>query len=88
MPKIDHNNYKAAFEDFLRDFKEMMTRNYNMFHVQLKDIRKLNPNLGGFLAANSRNLSSHITELVQNFIQDLGLGLLKNGLHFNLIGRK
>ena len=88
MPKIDHNNYKAAFEDFLRDFKEMMTRNYNMFHVQLKDIRKLNPNLGGFLAANSRNLSSDITELVQNFIQDLGLGLLKNGLHFNLIGRK
>ena len=88
MPKIDHNNYKAAFEDFLRDFKEMMTRNYNMFHVQLKDIRKLNPNLGGFLAANSRNLCSDITELVQNFIQDLGLGLLKNGLHFNLIGRK
>ena len=88
MPKIDHNNYKAAFEDFLRDFKEMMTRNYNMFHVQLKDIRKLNPNLGELLAANSRNLSSHITELVQNFIQDLGLGLLKNGLHFNLIGRK
>ena len=101
-PKINHNNYRTEFEDFLRNYKEelqnspkypdvasqMMKRNYNIFQVQLKDVRKYNPNLGGFFAANYRNLSSEITELVHNFIEDLGLGLLKNGLHFNLIGRK
>ena len=49
----------------------MMARNYNMFNVQLKDF---NSTLEGFLVANSRNLSSDITELVQNFIKDLGQG--------------
>ena len=102
IPKIDHTNYKTAFEDFLTNFKEvnkdspkypevaseMMIKNYNMFHVQLKDVRKFNPNLGGFFAANAKSLSSEITEVVQKFIGDLGLGLLKNGLHFNLIGGK
>ena len=57
----------------------MMIKNDNMFHVQLKDVRKFNPNLGGFFAANAKSLSPELTEEVQKFIGDLGLGLLKHG---------
>ena len=102
IPKVDDSNFKAAFGNFLRHFKEelkdapkyyevasqMMKKDYNMFHVHLKDARKFNPNLGGFLAAQSKYQSSEITELIKSYIEELGLGVPKHGLHFNLITRK
>ena len=66
----------------------MMKKDYNMFHVLLKNLRKFDPKLGGFLAAQSRYDSSEITELVKNYIEDLGLGVQTHGLHYNLITRK
>ena len=58
---------------------EMMKKRNNMFHVSLKDIRSFNPNLGGFIASNYRNLD-------KKFIESLNLYVLKNGLYFNLSG--
>ena len=97
-PKVDNYNYKDAFKDFLQNFKEescddpkyqavasrMMQNQYNMFHVHLKDIRKFNSNLGGFVAEQHKNLDLDFTEIIKNFIEDLGLGTLMHGLYFNL----
>ena len=102
VPKINLENYEAAFKDFLQNFKEnlsdspkypdvakqMMHKGYNMFHVSLKDVRSFNPNLGGFLNQNHINLDSEITKIVQSFIKELNLGDLKHGLYFLLISGK
>ena len=101
-PKIDQNNFKEAFEEFLEKFKkepqqapkycmvatEMSKNGYNMFHVQLRDIRNFSPNLGGFMAAQHKTLGNEITSIIQKFIKDLGLGVPKHGLYFNLDGSK
>ena len=98
LPKVDYYNYKDAFKDFLQNFKEepcddpkyqvvasqMMQNQYNMFHVHLKDIRKFSPNLGGFVAAQHKNLDREFSEIIKNFIEDLDLGALMHGLYFNL----
>ena len=64
--------------------KEMMIKNYNMFHVHIKDIKKFNRNLSGFMACQHQSLRSNFTEIIKKFIGDLELGELKNGLHFIL----
>ena len=98
LPKIDFDNYKEAFKDFLETFQEtsqkppkyldvatkMMQNNWNMFHIDIKDIKKFNRNLGGFLVAQDRNLNSEITGMIKTFIEDLDLGDLNHGLYFNL----
>ena len=102
IPKINQENYEPAFKDFLQNFKEnlsdspkypdvakqMIQRGFNTFHINLKDVRSFNPNLGGFLAQNCRNLFSEVSRLVQTFIEGLNLGELKNGLYLILIGGK
>ena len=100
VTKIDFNNYKAAFRDFLGNFKEdgsenlkyrqvatqMVNNKYNMFHVFLKDIRRYNPNVGGFLANHYKDIDLDLTGILEQFIkEDLGVGDLKHGLYFNLI---
>jgi hypothetical protein len=65
---------------------EMMKKGNNMFHVHLKNIRSFNPYLGGFIASNYRNLDKDLTQLMKKFIESLNLGVLKNGVYFNLIG--
>jgi hypothetical protein len=58
--KIYQDNCQAPFREFLRSFKEtpleecatkIMTNQFNVFQLYLKDARKLISNLGGFLAA-------------------------------------
>ena len=102
LAKISLNNYSEALVDFLQNFREisteppkyvliarkMMRNKYNMFHMDLKDIRKFNHNLGGFVAANHRKLESEITQLIDKFIQDQELGVLCHGLYFNIKGCK
>ena len=75
LAKIDYNNYTEALTDFFENFREtsteapkyvviarkMMKNKYNMFHMDLKDIRKFNHNLGGFLVAHHRNIESDQT---------------------------
>ena len=99
LPKVDCINYQEAFKDFLENFKEkseicpkyllvarqMISNNYNMFHIQLNDIRKFNPNLAGFVRAQNQNLS---LEIIQKFIEDKKIGVLKTGLYLNLIKSK
>ena len=96
--KILHHNYKEALKDFLDNYKEgsselpkyrvvateMMNKHHNMFHMSLQDIRQFNPNLGGFIAAQYRNLDAEITAIVKKFIEDQDLGVFQNGLYFNL----
>ena len=62
----------------------MIRNNYNMFHVNLKDIEKFNHNLGGFVVAQKKSIREDLTEIIKNFIEDLGVGVLKYGLYFNL----
>ena len=97
-PKIDRSNYRKAFTDFLENYgeksleppkylvvaKQMVQNNYNMFQMQLKDIKKFNPNLAGFMAAEHRNLSSEITGIIKKFIEGQNGVVLKHGLYFNL----
>ena len=77
--KISCINYREAFQDFLRNFKDkptepakyqsvaklMMQKKYNMFHIDLKDMRKFNPNLAGFMKANCRDLMDEIKGQIQ-----------------------
>ena len=101
MLKIDWDNYQNILEDFLKNFRddsseapkyllvaeEMVNKNYNMFHVALKDVRKFNINLGGFLAANYQSLAldTDIVEIIKKFIEEnLGPGLLKHDVYFSL----
>ena len=102
LPKVDCINYQEAFKDFLENFKEkseifpkyllvakqMISNNYNMFHIQLNDIRKFNPNLAGFVRAQNQNLSIEMTKIIQKFIEDKKIGVLKTGLYLNLIKSK
>ena len=95
--KIDLYNYKEIFKNFLETFREkssetskyflvateMMEKNYNMFHVSLKDIKQYNPKLAGFMVAQHRALDSEITGLIQKFIEDKNI-IFNNGLYFNL----
>ena len=83
LPKIDCDNYKVAFKDFIENFREntsespkyllvatqMMNNSYNMFHMDLKDIKKFNPSLGLFVVAQHRNFRSDITALIQNLLR-------------------
>ena len=106
-PRVDFENYLDAFKEFLITFKEkpsdevskhnlvatkMMSKDYNMFHVLLKDIRKFNPNLGGFMASQYKWGSTHfmtidknIAMIIRQYIADLNLGEPKNGLSFCLV---
>ena len=98
LKKIDHHNYEEALREFLEQFKEttcetpkyrivatqMMNHDYNMFHLHLKDIRKFNPNLGGFMNSQYRNLEPEITKIIQKYIENLKLGSLQHGLYFCL----
>ena len=100
--KIDFENFKDVFIDFLENFREnaldppkylqvvtkMMENNYNIFHMYLKDIRKFNSNLGGFVACHSRKIESDIAEIIKKYIEDHDLGVLKHGLHFYIHGTK
>ena len=97
--KIDFENYQEAFEDFITNFKEdpsetpkyltvateMMKNNFNMFHVKLKDIRKYNPNLGGFVAEQYLKISEILRKILKNYIENRKLGALNHDLYFNLI---
>ena len=97
-PKIDENNYKEYLKYFLENFREngsetpkyqlvamhLMNNNHNMFHVHLGDVKQFNRNLGGFMVARYRNLSSEFAKISQKFIEDLDLGVLKHGLYFSL----
>ena len=97
-PKIDENNYKEYLKYFLENFREngsetpkyqlvamhLMNNNHNMFHVHLRDVKQFNRNLGGFMVAQYRNLSSEFAKISQKFIEDLDLGVLKHGLYFSL----
>ena len=99
LPKVDCTNYQKAFKDFLENFKEksencpkyllvarqMISNNYSMFHIQLNDNRKFNPNLASFVRAQNQNLS---LEIIQKFIEDKKIGVLKTGLYLNLIKNK
>ena len=83
-------NFKEKSEigpKYLLVAKEMMSNNYNMFHIQLNDIRKFNPNLAGFVRAQNQNLCLEMTKIIRTFIEDLNLGVLKTGLYLNLILR-
>ena len=62
----------------------MVQNNYNMFNVQLKDIKKFNNNLARFMAAEHQNLGSDITGIVKIFIEDQIGDVLKYGLYLNL----
>ena len=98
LPKIDFDNYEEAFIDFLENFREtseklpkyievasnMMQNNWNMFHIDMKDIKNFNRNLSGFLVAQHRNLNSDITKILKTFIADLELGVLNHGLYFTM----
>ena len=101
-PKIDCDNYRVVFKDFLENFREnpsespkyklvatqMMHNSFNMFHMDLKDIEKFNPSLGLFVVVQHRKLRSEITTLIQNFIGELDLGDLKHGLYFHIKGTR
>ena len=85
-------NYKDYFQDFLGHFKDkatepakyesvakpLMQKKCNMFHMDLKDMSKFNPNVAGFMKSNCRDLMDEITIQIQEFIEDLGLGAPKN----------
>ena len=99
---IDRNNYNEYFKDFLESFKDapsenskyhevaakMISNNYNVFQVSLKDILKFNTDLGKFVGAQYGSLETEITGLIEDFIEGLNLGVLDHGLHFLLIGQK
>ena len=81
VPNIDFDIYQEVFIDFIRNFseegsdhskylfvaEEMVNKNYNMFHVNIKDVRKFNSKLGGFLAAHSRDkkVDSDLTGIIK-----------------------
>ena len=102
IDKIDYDNYTEALLDFFENFREtstetpkyvviagkMMKNKHNVFHMDLKDIRKFNHNLGGFLAAHHRNIESDVTKLIEKFIKDQDLGVLCHGLYFYIKGCK
>ena len=97
--KIDFENFQEAFQNFINDFKEdpseppkyltvateMMKNNFNMFHVKLKDIRKFNPNLGGFVANEHKKISETLRKMLKDYVENLNLGALKHDLYFNLV---
>ena len=104
--RIDIQNFESAMKVFLETFKEnssdenvkysvsaktFMSKGYNYFHVSLKDVRKSNPNLAGFLSAEYKwenssfmAIDRSLAQVARNFISDLGLGEPQNGLHFCL----
>ena len=102
LPVIDLNNYEEHFKEFLETFKDapsesskyhnvaakMISNNFNVFQVNLKDIIKFNDDLGKFVAAQYETLGTEITGLIEEFIEGLELGVLDHGLHFLLIGQK
>ena len=57
---------------------KMMTNQFNVFHLYLKDVRRFNSNLGGFLAAHSslecaENVKhdEELTSIVKEYIEEL-----------------
>ena len=91
------------FSEFLRTFKEhpseesskytnvavqMMAKQYNMFHVFLKDIFMFNPSLEEFLTVEHRKCNEELVKVVKNFIYDLELGEPKFGVILSFIKAK
>ena len=100
--KISKDNFQVPFKEFLRNFKEdplqectkyssvatkMMTKQFNVFHLYLKDVRRFNSNLGGFLAAHASlecpeyvKHDKDLSRIVTEYIEELELGEPKHGV--------
>jgi hypothetical protein len=59
---------------------KMMTKQFNVFHLYLSDVRKFNSNLGGFLAAEYLKHDGELSSIVREYIEELKLGEPKNGV--------
>ena len=69
----------------IREFgKNMMRNGFNVFHIKLKDVKKFNRNLGGFMAANYQILEKDFAAVIEDYLEKLELGILKHGLHVYL----
>ena len=58
----------------------MMTKQVNVFHLYLSDVRKFNSNQGGFLAAEYLKHDGELTSIVKEYIEELKLGTPKYGV--------
>ena len=96
---IDHVNYKEFFRSFLKNFKDgdsdseakypkadkhTMKHVHNMFQISLLDLGIFNLKLRGFIAAEEKNLSGDIRELVKDFGEQIDPGGFKNGLSISI----
>ena len=81
--KVDHENFmeylKIFFENFretenenpkyLDSMKNVILKGYNIFHISLNDVGKLNPKLKGYLSENMNNLEKckELKEMVKAY---------------------
>ena len=56
----------------------MMKHGHNMFHISLLDLGIFNLKLRGFIAAEEKNLSRDIRELVKDFGEKIDSGGFKD----------
>ena len=100
---VDQSNFEVKFSEFLRTFKEdptaesskytsvaiqMMAKQYNMFHVFLKDISLFNPSLAEFIKVEQRKLNKELLKVAKDFIEDIKMGEPKFGVILSFIYSK
>jgi hypothetical protein len=58
--------------------RQLIEKNHNTFHIKLTDVKKFNNNLAGFLSSNK------LYHKIAEFIEDLNIGTLNNGLYYSI----
>ena len=66
----------------------MMAKQYNMFHVFLKDISLFNPSLAEFIKVEQRKLNKELLKVAKDFIDDIKMGEPKFGVILSFIYSK